>query len=130
MEQIKYEVVFMGDHPGGQRLPLKVVTTATNATMAIGIAADAIEDDRIQSTNHVLISVMPVSSPQSADGHNQDGLLPCPFCASTEPKLMDSYVDGETQYFISCGCCNATQHPDSRERAIHDWNQRVTPEVK
>lgn len=67
MEPIKYEVVFMGDHPDGLRYPLKVVTTATSATIAIGIAEDALEDDRVQSTNHELVSVAPSSLSQSAD---------------------------------------------------------------
>lgn len=129
MEQTKYEVVFMGDYPGGDRHPVKVVTTATNATIAIGIASDALEDDRIQSTNHELISATPIKASQSADGDNIHGLLPCPFCGSPDPKIMDAYVDGEQQYFVNCGCCNTTQHPDSRDRAIHDWNQRNAVEV-
>lgn len=69
MEPINYEVVFMADHPDGMRHPVKVVTTATNATVAIGIAEDALEDDRIQSTNHDLISVAPssISQPVESD---------------------------------------------------------------
>lgn len=70
MEPIKYEVVFMGDHSDGLRHPVKVVTTATNATIAIGIAEDVLEDGRIQSTNHELISVAPssISQPVERDG--------------------------------------------------------------
>lgn len=67
MEPIKYEVVFMGDHSDGLRHPVKVVTTATNATIALGIAEDVLEDDRIQSTNHELISVAPYSISQPVE---------------------------------------------------------------
>ncbi len=67
MEQTKYEVVFMGDHPDGMRHPVKVVTTAANATFAIDIATDALKDDRIDSTNHELISVAPSSLSHPAE---------------------------------------------------------------
>lgn len=71
MDVTKYEVVFMGDHPDGLRHPVKVVTTATNASAAIAIAKDALEDDRIQSTNHELISVVAssLSQPAESDGN-------------------------------------------------------------
>lgn len=125
MERTKYIVTLMGDYPCGHRYPVIVTTTAINAEAAIEIANDAIKDDRIESTRHELISVMPESPSQAMYGDNTDGaLLPCPFCGNPEPKLMDAYFNGETQYYVNCGCCNATQHPDSRERSIHDWNQR------
>lgn len=74
MEQVKYEVVFMGDHSDGLRHPVKVVTTATNATIAIGIAEDALEDDRIQSTNHELISVVPTALSQPNESNDNVAL--------------------------------------------------------
>lgn len=74
MEQTKYEVVFMGNHPDGLRHPVKVVTTATNASAAIGIAKDALEDDRIESVNHELVSVMP-SSPSQPDESDSNQVL-------------------------------------------------------
>ncbi|MCX8967403.1 restriction alleviation protein, Lar family [Erwinia psidii] len=60
------------------------------------------------------------------DGDNPDGeLLPCPFCGNPEPKLMDAYFDRETQYYVNCGCCNLTMHPDSKEAAFRNWNERT-----
>lgn len=131
MEKTNYVVNLMGDYPCGHRHPLKVVASAYSAEAAIGIAAEAIKDDRIPSINHELVSVMPEIPSQSKEGDNADGsLLPCPFCGSPEPKLMDAYFDGEQQYYVNCGCCNATQHPDSKEGAIFNWNQRTAPEEK
>lgn len=31
---------------------------------------------------------------------------------------------GDDGYYVACTCCNANQIPDSKERAVHDWNQR------
>lgn len=57
-------------------------------------------------------------------------LKPCPFCGAREVNLMEvlDFADEEDAYYVACGCCNANQLPDSKERAIHDWNQREMPD--
>ena len=130
MERTRYAVTFMGDHACGHRHPVKVVLGALSALDAIDLAREALADDRIISTGHSLYSVFP-EPPLQLMGSDNAGhiLLPCPFCANPEPKLLDACFDGEPQYYVNCGCCNASQQPDSKERAINDWNQRTTPEV-
>ncbi|EGH2794942.1 restriction alleviation protein, Lar family [Salmonella enterica] len=59
---------------------------------------------------------------------NSDGLLkPCPFCGNPYVSLVEVYPEfvGEIEYVVNCGCCDTTQHPDSKEGAIRRWNQRV-----
>ncbi|MBB8029247.1 Lar family restriction alleviation protein [Escherichia coli] len=53
-------------------------------------------------------------------------LKPCPFCGNPEVQLIEVkyFLDGDDGYYVACTCCNANQLPDSKERAIHDWNQR------
>lgn len=53
-------------------------------------------------------------------------LKPCPFCGNPQVQLIGVkyLMDGDDGYYVACTCCNASQIPDSKERAIHDWNQR------
>jgi Lar family restriction alleviation protein len=53
-------------------------------------------------------------------------LKPCPFCATSEVRLVEVkyFLDGDDGYYVACTHCNANQFPDSKARAIHDWNQR------
>ncbi|KGT91274.1 hypothetical protein NG99_17040 [Erwinia typographi] len=70
---------------------------------------------------------MPETCPPSTEDVNGNGeLKPCPFCGNPHVSLVETLreLDGENTYFVNCGCCNASQLPDSKERAVHDWNQR------
>lgn len=127
MQKIDYIVTFMGDYPCGGQHPLTIKTKAVGVEAAISIAIDAIKDDRIEASNLVLLSVVPESYPLSTNDVNSDGLLSaCPFCGNTNVSLVETRreTDGESLYFVNCGCCNATQLPDSKEGAISNWNQR------
>ncbi|HBM2885808.1 TPA: Lar family restriction alleviation protein [Klebsiella oxytoca] len=80
----------------------------------------------------MLISVSPESYPLSTEEVNIDGALkPCPFCGNPHVSLVETLreFDGESTWFVNCGCCNASQQPDSKEGAIRNWNQREEPEV-
>lgn len=127
MQKLDYIVTFTGDYPYGGHHPLTVKTKAFDVSGAISIATEAIVDDRIEATNLTLISVVPESHPLATDEVNNNGVLkPCPFCGNPHVSLVETLceLDGENTYFVNCGCCNASQLPDSKERAIHDWNQR------
>ncbi|HFW3352464.1 TPA: Lar family restriction alleviation protein [Salmonella enterica subsp. enterica serovar Eastbourne] len=58
-------------------------------------------------------------------------LKPCPFCGALEVHLIEvkHFSDGEGSYYVACSRCNANQFPDSKDRAIHDWNQREKPDT-
>ncbi|MGU7118386.1 Lar family restriction alleviation protein [Salmonella enterica subsp. enterica serovar Pomona] len=127
MQKINYTVTFMGDYPCGGRHPLTVKASACGVPDAIAIATEAIVGDRIEATNLVLISVVPESHPLATEEVNSDGMLkPCPFCGNPHVSLVETLreFDGENTYFVNCGCCNASQLPDSKEGAIRNWNQR------
>lgn len=127
MQKIDYIVTFMGDYPCGGRHPLTVKTKAYGVESAIAMATDAIEDDRIGATGLALISVVPESHPLATAEVNSDGaLMHCPFCGNPHVSLVETLCDsdGENTYFVNCGCCNASQLPDSKEGAIRNWNQR------
>ncbi|RJK63738.1 hypothetical protein CMV60_20035 [Serratia marcescens] len=117
----------MGNYPCGGRHPLTVKTKAAGVDQAIFAAKDAIEDERVEATNLVLLSVEPESYPPSTDDANSDEVLaPCPFCGNHNVSLVEirRESDSENMYFVNCGCCNATQLPDIKEGAISNWNQR------
>ena len=127
IQKIDYTVTFMGDYPCGGSHPLTVKTNSFDVSGAICAATESIVDDRIEATNLVLISVVPDSYPPATDNVNSDGLLkPCPFCGNPKVSLVETLPgDGdENMYLVNCGCCNASQLHDSKQRAIHDWNQR------
>ncbi|MGG5989851.1 Lar family restriction alleviation protein [Salmonella enterica] len=127
MQKIDYIVTFMGDYPCGGRHPLTVKTNSADVSGAICATTEAIVDDRIEATNLVLISVVPESHPLATEEVNSDGTLkPCPFCGNPHISLVEtlSEFDGENTWFVNCGCCNASQLPDSKEGAIRNWNQR------
>lgn len=127
MQKIDYIVTFMGDYPCGGRHPLTVKTNSADVSGAICAATEAIVDERIEATNLVLISVVPESHPLATEEVNSDGTLkPCPFCGNPHVSLVEtlSEFNGESTWFVNCGCCNASQLPDSKEGAIRNWNQR------
>lgn len=132
MQKINYIVTFMGDYPCGGRHPLTVKTKSFDVSGAISIATEAIVDDRIEATNLVLISVVPEAHPLATEEVNTDGTLkPCPFCGNPHISLVETLRerDGESTWFVNCGCCNASQLPDSKESAICNWNQRNEEEA-
>ncbi|CAI1045813.1 Lar family restriction alleviation protein [Serratia ficaria] len=127
MQNINYIVTFMGNCPCGGRHPLTVKTKASGVEQAIFAAKDAIEDERVEATDLLLLSVEPESYPFSTDDANSDEVLaPCPFCGNSNVSLVETRreSDSENMYFVNCGCCNASQLPDSKEGAISNWNQR------
>ncbi|CNE38146.1 Lar family restriction alleviation protein [Yersinia enterocolitica] len=127
MQNINYIVTFTGDYPCGGNHPLIVKATALDVESAISAARNAIEDDRIEATNLILISVVPESCPAATEDLNSDGALkPCPFCGNPHVSLVETipYFGGENMHFVNCGCCNASQLPDTKEGAIYHWNQR------
>lgn len=58
-------------------------------------------------------------------------LKPCPYCGALEVLLIEvkHFLDGDDSYYVACSRCNANQFPDSKARAIHDWNQRDKPDT-
>lgn len=127
MQKVDYIVTFMGDYPCGGRHPLTVKTKSVDVSGAICSATEAVVDDRIEVTNLVLISVVPESHPLATEEVNSDGTLsPCPFCGNPYVSLVETLneLDGESTWFVNCGCCNASQLPDSKESAIQNWNHR------
>lgn len=50
----------------------------------------------------------------------------------SEVRLVEVkyFLDGDDGYYVACTRCNANQFPDSKERAIHDWNQREKPDTE
>lgn len=58
-QYIKYIVTYLGDYPCGHRHPLQMTVSATNAQEAINKTNTALSDERIDSTNHSLFSVIP-----------------------------------------------------------------------
>lgn len=64
--------------------------------------------------------------------NNDTPLKPCPFCGVSEVRLIEVkyFLDGDDGYYVACTHCNANQFPDSKERAIHGWNQREKPNTE
>ncbi|HFW4797491.1 TPA: Lar family restriction alleviation protein [Salmonella enterica subsp. diarizonae serovar 60-67:z35:-] len=127
MREIDYVVTFRGKFPCGCRHRVLAKMKATGVSHAISIASEAIKDDRVKVTDIELLSVLPENWPPAMISENSDGLLkPCPFCGNPHVSLVEVWpeLSDEILYVVNCGCCNATQHPDGKERAIHDWNQR------
>jgi|GEM_PF-3003990 len=132
MRESTYSVTFTADYPGGDRYPLKIEVKADGVDQATKKAVGIAESSRFLKKDLVLMSVIPEFCPPAVEGVNPDGLLKsCPFCGNECVSLVETLreFDGVKTFFVNCGCCNATQHPDSEEGAIHNWNQRTAPEA-
>jgi len=127
MKGSTYSVTFIADYPGGDRYPLKIEVNASSVEQASKLAVAKAESSRFQKERLMLISVIPEMCPLATEEANSDGLLqPCPFCGNPHVSLVETLreFDGENTFFVNCGCCNASQLPDSKEGAISNWNQR------
>ncbi|WP_223813123.1 MULTISPECIES: Lar family restriction alleviation protein [Pantoea] len=132
MKGSTYSVTFVADYPDGDRYPLKIEVEAEGVDQATSQAVSIAESSRFLKKDLVLMSVIPELCPPALDGMNPDRLLkPCPFCGNDCISLVETLreFDGEKMFFVNCGCCNATQHPDSKEGAILNWNERTEPET-
>jgi Lar family restriction alleviation protein len=127
MMESTYTVTFTVDHPEGDRYPLKIEIEARGVEQAVNLAVAKAEASHFQKEKLVLMSAMPELCPPAFEGLNRDGLLkPCPFCGNPHVSLLETFreLDDESTWFVNCGCCNASQLPDSKEGAIRNWNQR------
>lgn len=127
-----YLVTFIADYPCGDRYPLKIEVDAPGVEQAIMLATAKAETSRFQKEKLLLMSVIPDLCPPATEEVNIDGLLkPCPFCGNPHVSLVGTLreFDGEITWFVNCGCCNASQLPDSKDGAIRNWNERTEPEV-
>lgn len=127
MDHTIYAVTFIADYPDGDRYPLKVETKASCVDSAISLAKGNAVVSCIDKSNLTVISVIPELCPAALEHVNSDGLLKCcPFCGNPHVSLVETLreLDGENTWFVNCGCCNASQLPDSKESAIQNWNQR------
>lgn len=127
MQGSTYLVTFIAGYPDGDRYPLKIEVDASGVEQAIMLATAKAESSRFQKENLSLVSVLPDLCPPATEEVNIDGLLkPCPFCGNPHVSLVGTLreFDGEITWFVNCGCCNASQQPDSKEGAIWNWNQR------
>ena len=52
-----------------------------------------------------------------------DGLLPCPFCASTQ-SFKSRHFDGAEIFRVGCNVCTASVADCSKDAAIAAWNRR------
>lgn len=59
-------------------------------------------------------------------------LKPCPFCGNPQVQLIEVkyFFSGGDGYYVACTSCNANQLPDSKEHAVHNWNQREKPDTE
>lgn len=127
MQRSTYEVTFIANYPGGDRYPLKFEVEADGVEQAIELATAKAVPLRIGKENLTIVSVVPYLCPLATKEVNSEGLLkPCPFCGNPHVSLVETLreFDGENTWFVNCGCCNASQLPDSKEGAIRNWNQR------
>ncbi|ECD7243444.1 Lar family restriction alleviation protein [Salmonella enterica] len=73
---------------------------------------------------------LPPVNPERISIINSDvPLKPCPFCGEPEVRLVrvaDFCCQGDA-FYVACPGCNANQFPDTKERAVQDWNQRREP---
>ena len=60
LKKIKYKITFAGQYSCGHLHPVLIEVDAHDATDAIVKAALALEDERVKSKEHVLLSAVPV----------------------------------------------------------------------